>query len=124
MTPRNLLGISAILVMTALFVHLAWMLYCAYTKLDPVLDRMEEASGKRMTSFYSGPKGRFLLLRDVSVIAVDPRLALKLGLVTEAEVGAIPESFRRLSRINHRINATVFMAMLLVAGLIWTGWFD
>lgn len=123
MSAKLFLDLFAAIVMMALFSHVAWLFYCTYTKLNPVLDLMEKASGKRLSSVYPGPKGRFLLMCEVSAMANDPRVALLLHRVTQAEIAAIPDEYRRLALMNRRISFTVFTGLALVAGMIWSGWF-
>lgn len=123
MTAKIFLDATTVAVMLALFVHIPWLMYCAYTKLDPVLDLMEKVSGRRLSAVYPGPRGRFMLLCEVETIATDPRYALKIYRVNEEEAAAIPDWFRRQAKINHRITSAVCTGLALVAGMIWTGWF-
>ncbi|WPP01413.1 hypothetical protein SFA35_08655 [Pseudomonas sp. HR96] len=121
MSARLIFELITVVVTLALFINVPWLMYCAYTKLDPVLDVMEKVSGRRLTPIYSGPKGRFLLLCEVQVIATDPRYALKIYRVNEAEAAAIPDGFRRLAKINHRLIGIINTGLVLVAGMSWSG---
>lgn len=124
MIAKLFLDLVVVLATVAMFLQFGLSLYITYFKLGHVLDLMEQASGRRLTPLFSGPKGRVYLMIEVTGMAVDAKFALAIGRVMQIEVDAIPDDFKRMARTDSRVNLIVMTLLAGSVGLRATGWFD
>lgn len=119
---KGMVAIVGGAVLLGILINIIVTFYLSYTKLDAVLRLMKNASGNRWHMPLSlGPKGRLFLMAELSALVVFQNHSVKWGRMTNAELAAIPASFKRQLVLLSWSNTALCIALLIVWAVIESG---
>jgi hypothetical protein len=125
-TAELVVGSLSCFVVVGLFICITFALYLGHTQGDQ-MSKYFKNSTSNMTSAtqrYSGPYGKLQLVGGVSFVVTFPRFFLKHGILNAEDVKSFPLHLRRKLVALQWGFIGVFISMVLLACIGWSGVLD